>query len=241
MKVTKLSCSSLLLIVLSCAAFQFALAGGKKRSSVAESMKWLEEKTKNEDVIVLPSGLWYSVIRSGTTGQKHPHSDTPCNCRYAGVSMRGEPFDRSSVNPDVPQITQRLIPDQSIKGIKEALLLMVEGDKWKLYLTPALGYGDVGFPPTVGPGEAVVYELELVKIVFDCDPVSLESCSKAEKMFVEKAKEDYGSDPDFIETGIQELEEVRKKLSTVESKALLDRKTDILTALLRMAEAQDEL
>ena len=50
-------------------------------------------------------------------------------------------------------------------GLGEALRLMVAGDKWRVYLPPALGFGDEGSERRdIGPAQALVYTLELVSI-----------------------------------------------------------------------------
>ena len=42
--------------------------------------------------------------------------------------------------------------------------LMVEGDKWELYIPSELGYGEDGRPPKIGGGDCLVFTLELIKI-----------------------------------------------------------------------------
>ena len=41
---------------------------------------------------------------------------------------------------------------------------MREGEHWRLYLHPRLAYGTGGYKKTVAPGEAVVFDLQLLKI-----------------------------------------------------------------------------
>lgn len=42
--------------------------------------------------------------------------------------------------------------------------LMVEGDKWELYIPSDLGYGDRGSPPNIGGGDVLVFTIEIIKI-----------------------------------------------------------------------------
>ena len=44
-----------------------------------------------------------------------------------------------------------------IKGWTEAMQLMVEGDKWEMYIPSELGYGDRGSPPKIGGGDVLVF------------------------------------------------------------------------------------
>lgn len=204
-----------------------------------KSKEWLEENAKKDDVIVLPSGLQYKVLRNGK-GKDHPDIDTPCDCLYEGKLIDGLIFDGSRGEPTT------FAPNQVIKGWTEAMQLMVEGDKWELYVPSELGYGDDGSPPKIKGGDALIFEMEIVKIKFDCDPLSFKGCSKVEKAFAAKAKRDYGLDPDFIEEGISELEGIRRKLAEKKnwkksSREMLERKLKILRKLLEKAVMEDEL
>lgn len=51
-----------------------------------------------------------------------------------------------------------------IKGWAEAMQLMAEGDKWRLFIPYDLGYGENGLPPNVPPFSPLVVEVEIHKV-----------------------------------------------------------------------------
>ena len=42
--------------------------------------------------------------------------------------------------------------------------LMVEGDKWELYIPSELAYGERGHPPKIPGGSALIFRLEMIYI-----------------------------------------------------------------------------
>merc|ERR1712146_263553 len=142
-------------------------------------------------VITLPSGLQYKLLREGT-GDSHPTADSPCDCHYEGRTAQswpdGEKFD-SSYDRGSPT---SFAPNQVIKGWTEAMQMMVEGDKWELYIPSELAYGERGSPPKIPGGSVLVFTIEIIKIKGDkvpavrCDVVSKEGCSERELAFIEK-------------------------------------------------------
>ena len=77
-----------------------------------------------------------------------------------GTLTNGIVFD-SSVERGVPE-DFRL--DQMISGLGEVLQLMSVGSKWKVYIPPAIGFGEEGSGELIGPNEILVYEVELLSI-----------------------------------------------------------------------------
>ena len=61
-------------------------------------------------------------------------------------------------------ISDEFKPDGVIEGWREALLMMVEGDKWELYIPSELAYGDSGQGGDIGAGDVLVFTLHLLKI-----------------------------------------------------------------------------
>mmetsp|Transcript_38506 Transcript_38506/g.42575 ORF Transcript_38506/g.42575 Transcript_38506/m.42575 type:complete len:245 (-) Transcript_38506:66-800(-) len=209
---------SLLLLFTSTA---FVLAGSNEKSK-----ELLAENAKKDGVVVLPSGLQYKILIKGR-GKEHPKPDTPCDCHYLGKLIDGTFFD-GSYKREQPLTFS---PDQVIAGWTEALQLMVEGDKWELYVPSELAYGDNGRPPAIKGGDALIFEMELIKVGFGCDPVSLTSCNEQEKVYIMKAEREFGSDMDELETELADLRELLPKLGDGASKDLLQSKIKIIEKL----------
>ena len=64
--------------------------------------------------------------------------------------------------------------------------MMVEGDKWELYIPSDMAYGDSGRPPKIGGGDVLIFTIEIIKIkggktpASRCDVKSLEGCNERE-------------------------------------------------------------
>ena len=126
---------------------------------------FLEANKAKEGVITLPSGLQYRVIEEGA-GLEHPTVGTPCECHYAGRLLDGTEFD-SSYKRGTPST---FAPNQVIKGWTEAMQLMVQGDKWEMYIPFGLAYGANGKPPKIPPAATLIFIMEIVKIKGETKP-----------------------------------------------------------------------
>lgn len=132
---------------------------GAKASATNEAAAkaYLAENAKKPGVTVTASGLQYEVLTRGT-GAKPKSTDTVV-VHYHGTLIDGTVFD-SSVKRGQPAT----FPVTGvIAGWVEALQLMSVGDKWKLTIPPALGYGQHG-SGLIPPGAALVFEVELIAI-----------------------------------------------------------------------------
>ena len=89
-----------------------------------------------------------------------PTADDQVTVHYHGMLTDGTVFD-SSVDRGEPA---QFGVTQVIPGWVEALQLMSVGDKWKLTIPSALAYGDKGAGGLIGPGETLVFEVELIGI-----------------------------------------------------------------------------
>merc|ERR1711939_627884 len=145
--------------------FAALLVVGLANATNEAGTKYLEENKKKDGVVTLPSGLQYKVLRKGD-GEFHPTIDSSCECHYEGKLIDGSVFD-SSYKRGTPT---SFAPNQVIKGWTEAMQLMVEGDKWEMYIPSELGYGDRGSPPKIGGGDVLVFQMEIIKIKGDTKP-----------------------------------------------------------------------
>ncbi len=111
-------------------------------------------------VQTLADGLQYKVLREGT-GPIPKASDT-VTVKYRGTLLNGTEFDNSEKHGD-GTLTVAVTGDV-IAGWTEALKLMKTGAKWQLYIPSTLAYGDQGVGTDIGPGSALIFDVELLSI-----------------------------------------------------------------------------
>ncbi len=51
-----------------------------------------------------------------------------------------------------------------IPGLKEAMQLMPEGSKWRIFVPSALAYGPAGLPNIIPPNTALVFDITLEEV-----------------------------------------------------------------------------
>ncbi|MCL4138607.1 UNVERIFIED_CONTAM: hypothetical protein GTU68_001636, partial [Idotea baltica] len=79
---------------------------------------------------------------------------------YTGKLLDGKVFD-SSVERGQPA-TFGL--DQVIRGWTEGVQLMKEGATYRFYIPSELAYGERGAGNDIGPGETLIFDVELITI-----------------------------------------------------------------------------
>ena len=127
--------------------------------STAMAEAFLAENSKQEGVIILDSGLQYKLLASGAAAT--PKADSKVEVHYRGTLLDGTEFDSSYKRGKPASFPVGGV----IAGWTEALQLMKEGDKWQLAIPPALAYGDRGAPPVIPANAALVFEVELIKVL----------------------------------------------------------------------------
>lgn len=134
-----------------------AAKAGAENLKIGEA--FLSENAKREGVTTTASGLQYEVIRKGA-GDRPAASDR-VEVHYTGKLIDGTVFD-SSVERGVPATFG---VTQVIPGWVEALQLMREGDKWRLYIPSTLAYGENGAGGVIGPNMTLIFDVELLRVI----------------------------------------------------------------------------
>ena len=202
--------------------------------------RFLEENKARAGVVTLDSGLQYFVLEEGD-GDVHPLRDTDCVCHYEGRTAqawsevpKGKKFD-SSFDRGTPS---NFAPSGVIRGWTEAMQMMVTGDKWELYIPSEMAYGEQGQGGDIGPGDVLVFTIEIIKIkggkvpANKCDVKSLEGCTEKESTYITaKKKLDTGA----IGTEVKRLEGMQGKAMAA------DKKSWLMKRLLLLRKVKDEL
>ena len=127
--------------------------------NIEKGKSFLEENAKRPGVVTLPSGLQYEVITEGNG--KKPSATDRVKCHYEGTLIDGTLFD-SSIKRGAPAIFG---VNQVIKGWVEALQLMTEGAKWKLFIPSELAYGAQQAGEMIPPHSTLIFEVELIEVL----------------------------------------------------------------------------
>lgn len=132
--------------------------------NLERGQKFLELNAQQPDVVVLPSGLQYKILKQGW-GQK-PKAGASVKVHYKAMLLDGTEFDNTyKTEPAEFVLTEDVLP-----GYSQGLMLMSEGAKWKLFVPPRLAYGIHGQPTSrpgisaIEPNATLIFEVELLAV-----------------------------------------------------------------------------
>lgn len=120
-----------------------------------EGREFLARNGERKEVVTLASGLQYTVVREGA-GMTPGPQDT-VKVHYRGNLLDGTEFDSSHRR----NMAAEFRVDGVIAGWTEALQLMKEGAKWRIFVPADLAYGERG--PLAD--RTVIFDIELVEVV----------------------------------------------------------------------------
>lgn len=120
---------------------------------------FLAENAKKDGVVVLPSGLQYTVLTEGTGAQ--PKATDQVQCHYEGRLIDETVFD-SSYQRGEPAVFPL---NGVIAGWTEGVQLMKEGAKYRFFIPYNLAYGERGAGNSIPPYAALVFDVELIKVM----------------------------------------------------------------------------
>ncbi|NDV60027.1 FKBP-type peptidyl-prolyl cis-trans isomerase [Bacteroides sp. 519] len=140
---------------------QFFAELEKKMSeeNIQREKEFFDKNKEKPEVKTLPSGLQYEVLAEGNG--KQPKATDRVRCHYEGTLIDGTLFD-SSIKRGEPAVFG---VNQVIPGWVEALQLMGEGAKWRLYIPSELGYGAQGAGEMIPPHSTLIFDVELLEVL----------------------------------------------------------------------------
>lgn len=121
--------------------------------------EFLTNNAKQPGVVRTASGLQYQVIEAGNGKKAQANSTVLVN--YEGRLLDGTVFD-SSIARNQPV---EFKVSQVIQGWTEALQLMPEGAKYRLFIPAKLAYGEIGSGDAIEPNSTLIFDVELLKIL----------------------------------------------------------------------------
>ena len=124
----------------------------------AEGEAFLAKNAGKAGVTTLPSGLQYEVITQGTGAQ--PSLKSSVTTHYHGTLINGTVFDSSYQRGQPATFPVNGV----IAGWTEALQLMAEGSKYRLYIPSDLAYGKRGAGRDIPGDTALIFDVELLKV-----------------------------------------------------------------------------
>lgn len=131
-------------------------------STILKNMKagqdFLAQNALRDGVTVTESGLQYEIITAGSGVT--PALDDIVVVDYLGMYIDGKEFDSSYQRGEPVEFSVNGI----IPGWTEALVMMKEGAKWRLFIPADLAYGIQGAPPVIEPSTTLVFEVELKEV-----------------------------------------------------------------------------
>lgn len=135
-----------------------AAAEAAAREAGQAGAEYLSKNAQREGVVTLPSGLQYEVISEGTGAT--PVASSTVQTHYEGTLITGEVFDSSYKRGQPAEFPVGGV----IAGWTEALQLMKEGAKWRLYIPSELAYG-ARAAGSIPPHSTLVFDIELLKVL----------------------------------------------------------------------------
>lgn len=134
-----------------------AAKAGKAAREAGE--KFLKENAGKAGVTVTASGLQYTVLKEGTG--RRPTADNTVRCHYEGTLIDGTVFDSSYRRGEPAEFGLR----QVIAGWTEGVQFMQEGAKYRFFIPYNLAYGERGAGSDIPPYAALIFDVELIKVI----------------------------------------------------------------------------
>lgn len=135
-----------------------AQRGQQAEANLAAGRAFLASNAKNEGVVQTRDGLQYRILRAGEGA--NPSTEDRVVVHYRGRLLDGTEFDSSHGRGEPTEFMLGAV----IPGWQAALQLMPVGSHWEVWIPAELAYGERGAGGSIGPNQALHFEIELLEI-----------------------------------------------------------------------------
>lgn len=150
-------------------------AAVKAKAEKAKSAAFLAKMKKEPGAVELSSGIVFVPIVEGS-GDKPLVSDT-VDVKYKGTLRDGTVFEDATEHADPARIPlDRVVPCWSV-----AVAQMKKGGKAKFGCPSDTAYGDMGVPPHIPGGGALIFEVELIDFSATPEPTAEEQAAEEQQ------------------------------------------------------------
>ena len=120
---------------------------------------------RREGVVTLPSGVQYEVLKAGS-GRK-PGAGDAVRVSYQASLTNGAVFDSTFQDAEPARLQ---LEEIAVPGLKEALLLMNQGARWRVVIPPSMGFAKSGNNQL--RRRDLIYDIELVAVETPANPAA---------------------------------------------------------------------
>lgn len=133
----------------------------RQRDAHARNRGYIDDfaalNAKRDGVISLPSGVQYEVQKPGAGRQ--PGMTDAVLVKYQASLTNGAVFDTTYEDKEPARLQ---LSEIAVPGLKEALLLMNEGAKWRVVIPPSMGFKRSG--NNMLRKRDLIYDIELIRV-----------------------------------------------------------------------------
>lgn len=142
---------------------QQKLLVAQKQQRAGENLEkgrsFLAQNAAKPGVTVLPSGVQYRVLESGSGARATPSSTV--RVHYHGTLLDGTVFDSSVERGQPAEFSLAAV----IPGFRDSIAQMRVGDRWQVFIPSDQAYGEGGAGGDIGPNETLTFEIQLIDLV----------------------------------------------------------------------------
>jgi FKBP-type peptidyl-prolyl cis-trans isomerase len=122
---------------------------------------FLEKNAQKEGIITANSGLQYMIIKKGDGIQ--PEENDLVTVHQRALLLNGKVLTDTYKKNETDQFKV----SDALEGLKEGLLLMNEGSRYKFFIPPELAWGEKGSSNRIPPNAVIIFDVHIISVEFN--------------------------------------------------------------------------